>query len=65
MPDTAAHASNGSRASSGGDHTGEVRKLYSMAPERSSSRLSVVRKSKLNSLSDEDAHGKLQPIRRR
>src|SRR5262249_27681922 len=45
--------------SSGGDHTGDSRKLYSRVPERSCSSVCET----LKSLPNDDAQGKVQPIR--
>ncbi len=63
VPVVAAHASNGPRRSSGGDHTGDSRKLYSKTPARSCSSVRETSKSPLKSLPNEEAHGKVQPIR--
>src|SRR5216684_8953997 len=61
VPTVAAHSASAGIPSAGRKSTS--RKLYSVAPDCHSSLVCVTWKSWLKSLSNDDAHGKLQPIR--
>src|SRR3989440_6702124 len=64
VPVVAAHAANGpSVGACSGGCGGWSWKLYSTGPERCSSSVRETLKSKLKSLSFDEAHGKLQPMR--